>query len=711
MQNSNLKYGLLGGNKPIKVEPAYGNKNNVVKNDIMRARDVQPGEGGLVQIPNRNDVLSGRGGRINSHAGNVNFRTLVNKTKHIYLAKTTRKLEKVNIANKIVQEIRQMNPPGRFLKEDEESGCWIDIGDEKARKKAGQAMRENAPETRREMEEQEKEVGQDTPSNTSHGSTSSTTSPYVSPLMSSPQDQPSVVSTGRSTTSSMDQIRGKKTGKISHFTSSSMAHPYNQSSMKSYVKSRSSSIDNGRGANPIVSTGSYDTSTSTYHSPQPHNSSPPSMGSMYYPPIHHCSPSDSFHTGHPRISPPAELRSYPPPTMPPPNMGIMPNNHVPHQSYGHLRYPYSHPQSNHNYQPSMQFHYRHQHHPEKPYPQQHYASPFYISQSHSYDISSTTNRDEMQNSDPSTNVPDATSSTCQPSVQTSHEISNITPNSTSHPTTTSISPTQEEQQKQKKIPKFKAFGQEFTPIKTSNSSSLSSSVRAAIDFNSMSLTSLPTCTSPRGSHTPNPDTDPSSIDCQAPSSYQEDSSNYLPHGLTRSKADTNMRLSSLSIGSSFMRDIPLVRSHSFPFRSSELEHVDLSKSLMSIDGENSLNESSKSKSSSNSNSGSKSSKSHSEMSALSVGLAGMDMNHDSMPEDDLAKAIPLHRRDTSLSSPAMSTSSRSSFAKGVYGLKDLESDSVRSNLSSMSSAAGVSSLDLALSADQEKTFNFQYYKY
>lgn len=117
--------------------------------------DIPPGYGGLVKEPNVNDVLSGRGGRINSHPGNVHFRLLVNQHKHVYLSKQTKKLEKVKVADKIVQAIRNMVPAGRFLKEDPATQQWIEIGDKKARKKAGQAMRENAEETRKELAENE----------------------------------------------------------------------------------------------------------------------------------------------------------------------------------------------------------------------------------------------------------------------------------------------------------------------------------------------------------------------------------------------------------------------------------------------------------------------------------------------------------------------------------------------------------------------------
>lgn len=109
---------------------------------------VPPGGIGPIQEPNENDVLCGRGGRINAHKGNVQFREVVNGHKKQYLAKTTKKLEKAHIAAGLVQQIRSMNPPGRFLKEDGVTGLWFDIGDAKAIKKAGQALREDAPEIR-----------------------------------------------------------------------------------------------------------------------------------------------------------------------------------------------------------------------------------------------------------------------------------------------------------------------------------------------------------------------------------------------------------------------------------------------------------------------------------------------------------------------------------------------------------------------------------
>ena len=120
---------------------------------MSREGDIPAGYGGLIQEPHRNDVLSGRGGRINAHHGNVKFRELVKEYRPVYLSNETKKLDKVKIASRIVTIIRSLDPPGRFLKE--ESKAWVEIGDEKARKKAGQAMREKAEDFRKGQQQQQ----------------------------------------------------------------------------------------------------------------------------------------------------------------------------------------------------------------------------------------------------------------------------------------------------------------------------------------------------------------------------------------------------------------------------------------------------------------------------------------------------------------------------------------------------------------------------
>jgi hypothetical protein len=96
-----------------------------------------------------NDVLCGRGGGTNNHPGNERFRDLVNSQKVNYLHSSKR--EKPMVSRGIVRAVRNQNPPGRFLQKDDETGLWFDIGDQKAREKTSQALREGAPDIRREI--------------------------------------------------------------------------------------------------------------------------------------------------------------------------------------------------------------------------------------------------------------------------------------------------------------------------------------------------------------------------------------------------------------------------------------------------------------------------------------------------------------------------------------------------------------------------------
>ncbi|KAL7525599.1 hypothetical protein ACHAWF_001661, partial [Thalassiosira exigua] len=121
-------------------------------NQLSPVPKVPPGHLGPVRTPHPHDVLSGRGGRINSHPGNVRFRSAVDSLKREYLDPRTKKVEKARIAAQIASEVRARHPPGRFLKEDPHTGLWVEIGDERAWKKAGQALRESAPEIRAERQ-------------------------------------------------------------------------------------------------------------------------------------------------------------------------------------------------------------------------------------------------------------------------------------------------------------------------------------------------------------------------------------------------------------------------------------------------------------------------------------------------------------------------------------------------------------------------------
>lgn len=80
-------------------------------------------------------------GLTNHNPGNIKWRNIVEILKPEY--KTASRANKAHIAMSIVKEWRRLEPPGRFLKRDDETGLWSDIGDVDARIKCSQVLREN----------------------------------------------------------------------------------------------------------------------------------------------------------------------------------------------------------------------------------------------------------------------------------------------------------------------------------------------------------------------------------------------------------------------------------------------------------------------------------------------------------------------------------------------------------------------------------------
>lgn len=126
------------------------------------------------------DVLSGRGGGTNQHEGNCYFRSLINSNREKYLR--SKKNDKPFISRSIVNAIRRRN--GRFLKKDEEAGLWYEIGDAAAREKTSQALRQRAPEYRRQIYEKDCEVIRQQQQQHQRTPALTTTSPLASPPLS-----------------------------------------------------------------------------------------------------------------------------------------------------------------------------------------------------------------------------------------------------------------------------------------------------------------------------------------------------------------------------------------------------------------------------------------------------------------------------------------------------------------------------------------------
>mmetsp|Transcript_6421 Transcript_6421/g.6984 ORF Transcript_6421/g.6984 Transcript_6421/m.6984 type:complete len:314 (-) Transcript_6421:47-988(-) len=90
--------------------------------------------------PHENDILMGRGGKNNQHVGNEKLRGFARLESENY--RMASKKGKSFISRELVKKVRLMDPPGRFLKKNNATGAWEDVGDDVAREKASQVLRD-----------------------------------------------------------------------------------------------------------------------------------------------------------------------------------------------------------------------------------------------------------------------------------------------------------------------------------------------------------------------------------------------------------------------------------------------------------------------------------------------------------------------------------------------------------------------------------------
>lgn len=163
-EESDMKEGAHGSEqKPDEAEPEpeaakkedtidkKEDKKNDKKEQELRKKKYANWPMHDIKDPHPNDVLYGRGGGTNHHPGNKIYRKTVEDRKLDYV--NSKRLDKPLVALEIIREWRGQDPPGRFLKLDEKTGHWHDVGDKKAREKTSQALREKAPEIRKKQED------------------------------------------------------------------------------------------------------------------------------------------------------------------------------------------------------------------------------------------------------------------------------------------------------------------------------------------------------------------------------------------------------------------------------------------------------------------------------------------------------------------------------------------------------------------------------
>lgn len=153
----------LAASAPVTVIPApvasitlatNDNKNATKpkKKRIYKSRKVIPENKVFVEFTDK-DVLLGRGGLSNKHPGNARYRKEIENTKSVY--RSASKDEKTQWASLLVEYVQKYG--GRFLEKDKETGKWYIVPDIVARRKAGQALREdNTAEARRAKREKYK---------------------------------------------------------------------------------------------------------------------------------------------------------------------------------------------------------------------------------------------------------------------------------------------------------------------------------------------------------------------------------------------------------------------------------------------------------------------------------------------------------------------------------------------------------------------------
>lgn len=119
-----------------------------IPRSIIKERNIPIQSASQVKLkiffPNSNDVLSGRGKHNYCHYGNIYFLHLVKQYQLKYVI--CPKHLKPKVANDIYAQLRQLDPPSRFLKacsENKNKVAWHEMSYKESLEKIRHAMRDN----------------------------------------------------------------------------------------------------------------------------------------------------------------------------------------------------------------------------------------------------------------------------------------------------------------------------------------------------------------------------------------------------------------------------------------------------------------------------------------------------------------------------------------------------------------------------------------
>jgi hypothetical protein len=131
---------------PSFMSPADESSRSCIKPNIHVASqynqqgDEKSSNPDVVDEPDENDVISGRGNGPNKRLGNIRFREIVSKFKDMY--NCARSTEKQQIALAVIRDVEMQSPPGRFLVQNEITQKWQVLEKRCVIKKVLQALRE-----------------------------------------------------------------------------------------------------------------------------------------------------------------------------------------------------------------------------------------------------------------------------------------------------------------------------------------------------------------------------------------------------------------------------------------------------------------------------------------------------------------------------------------------------------------------------------------